>query len=97
MRRFGPATIAVLDFLGNRAWPIYLESCEWAVRILSEHRPDARALRAGRWEFAPFYCETCEASFCERHWNPEPVMDAIYYDYTIGHCPQGHRQMIDEH
>ena len=55
---------------------------------------DFDALRAACREYAPFWCRTCQRSYCRDHWALEAVFDP-YFDYYRGSCPAGHRTMID--
>jgi hypothetical protein len=55
------------------------------------------------WEHdsASFYCPTCDATYCQTHWQIETVFEDDpdmpgWYDCTYGTCPQGHRRMIDD-
>ena len=49
-----------------------------------------------RFDFTPFWCPDCPASYCDRHWSHEPVMDEGFYDCTYGTCPSGHRTILDD-
>lgn len=50
-------------------------------------------------EFAPCWCPTCEASYCQAHWRTE-VQGADdhpgWYEATYGTCPEGHRRKLDD-
>lgn len=51
----------------------------------------------GLW--APFYCPTCQATYCNQHWLKEVQFDddfAGWYDCTYGTCPAGHRRIVDD-
>ena len=86
-----------LDLFLSSSWhlldpPAYDE----VSRLLSAASPDPLALRQVDWELAPFFCCDCGLNYCRAHWNPMVVYDEGFYDYTEGHCPKGHRQMIDD-
>jgi hypothetical protein len=49
-----------------------------------------------RFDYTPFWCPACPASYCHRHWTTEIVMDEGFYDCTYGTCPSGHRTMLDD-
>ncbi|MFP5352455.1 MAG: hypothetical protein ACLGIB_07830 [Actinomycetota bacterium] len=47
--------------------------------------------------YVNFWCPQCTAAYCKQHWYPiDPVMDEGFYDATYGHCPHGHRVMLDD-
>ena len=79
----GPVPI-VMYVIGD--WP--------AAAIAALRNQDARALCAVNSEFAPFWCRTCEKSYCADHWLKQDIFDEGFYDYTAGVCPEGHRQML---
>ncbi len=57
---------------------------------------DARALYDLDESWAPFYCPTCDRSYCGDHWHQQVEFDDGFYDCTYGTCPQGHRRMVDD-
>ncbi|MBI3240690.1 MAG: hypothetical protein HYZ49_00135 [Chloroflexi bacterium] len=63
------------------------------------------ALRSGDYEaacrfdidFVAFHCWSCGKSYCEACWQiGPPVFDEGFYDYTLGTCPEGHEQTVDD-
>lgn len=60
-----------------------------AVRAL-----DAAALHALDRAWAPFYCHSCDRSFCAEHWNLRATFD-WGFQYYSGTCPAGHPHFID--
>jgi hypothetical protein len=48
-------------------------------------------------DFVGFHCRRCEAVYCQACWRlSPPVIDQGFYDYTLGTCPHGHEQMVDD-
>lgn len=48
-------------------------------------------------DFVSFHCRVCAAVYCDTCWRLSvPVFDEGFYDYTLGTCPQGHEQMVDD-
>jgi hypothetical protein len=88
----------IIDYwLGSTCW-MAVDQDTWT-RIgsaLKTAHPDPAALHAIGWEIAPFFCRACQTCYCRDHWNGVPVWDGPFYDYTEGHCPAGHRQLIDD-
>jgi hypothetical protein len=87
----------VVDYFGGTLWKhaearFYQAVCE----ILGGDTPDPEALRRFDWEFAPFYCTACEQNFCRADWHSVVLFDEGFYDCTMGRCPRGHEQMIDD-
>jgi hypothetical protein len=88
----------VIDcWLGSTSW-IAVDPDTWTqVRdVLGAGQPDPAALHDIDWEFAPFFCRACRICYCRGDWHGIPVWDGPFYDYTEGHCPAGHRQIIDD-
>jgi hypothetical protein len=63
------------------------------------------AIRAGDYataraidsDFVAFHCRVCAAVYCDGCWRlSAPVFDEGFYDYTLGTCPHGHEQMVDD-
>lgn len=52
------------------------------------------ALYAIDSEYAPFWCPTCDASYCREHFRSWPVFDKGFFDYTLGVCPKGHERIL---
>jgi len=50
-------------------------------------------------ELTPFYCPTCDASYCSDHWDWWDVWDEewpAWRDSVRGRCPQGHERMLED-
>jgi hypothetical protein len=55
------------------------------------------AVRADDADFVAFYCDDCGQVYCDNCWRlGTPVFDEGFYDYTLGACPQGHEQIVDD-
>lgn len=51
------------------------------------------------FELTPFYCPTCDASYCSGHWDWWDVWDdewVAWRDSVRGRCPQGHERMLED-
>ena len=60
-------------------------------------RGEYAAVRTDYADFVAFYCETCGQAYCDQCWRiGTPVFDEGFYDYTLGTCPQGHEQVVDD-
>jgi hypothetical protein len=58
---------------------------------------DFATARAIDVDFAAFHCRACDADYCDTCWRlSPPVFDEGFYDYTLGTCPQGHEQVVDD-
>jgi hypothetical protein len=58
---------------------------------------DFAAARALDPDFVAFFCDTCGQCYCENCWQMgPPVFDDGFYDYTLGTCPSGHEQVVDD-
>jgi hypothetical protein len=57
---------------------------------------NASALYAIHYEFAPFWCPSCQRSYCKEHYVSFPTFDDGFYDATYGTCPHGHRRKLDD-
>jgi hypothetical protein len=58
---------------------------------------DFGTARAIDTDFVAFHCRACDAIYCEGCWRlSPPVFDEGFYDYTLGTCPQGHEQVVDD-
>ena len=57
---------------------------------------DAEAVHAIDFEYAPFWCPTCAASYCAACLVIRVDMDEGFYDATQARCPRGHERMIDD-
>jgi hypothetical protein len=48
-------------------------------------------------DFVAFHCTACDQVYCDTCWRlSPPVFDAGFYDYTLGTCPRGHEQVVDD-
>jgi hypothetical protein len=74
-------------------------------------RGEFASLRSADADFVAFYCEDCGQVYCDQCWRiGTPVFDEGFYsvvfacgedaerdgDYTLGTCPQGHEQIVDD-
>ncbi|WP_344949816.1 hypothetical protein [Actinomadura miaoliensis] len=92
-----PRDGAVLDgFLGTVWHAIERLTYDEMAWFVAQERPDAAWLRAKDWQLAPFYCRHCELNYCRADWHPQVRFDEGFYDCTVGHCPRGHQQTIDD-
>jgi hypothetical protein len=83
------------DFLGTVTHFGPPDELEAAFRLLQQGQLEV--LRGSLADFAAFFCWTCRLPYCESCWHPGgPVFDEGYYDYTLGTCPAGHEQIIDD-
>ena len=60
---------------------------------------DVPALFHLNFELTPFYCPTCEASYCSDHWDWWDVWDeewTSWRDSVRGRCPHGHERMLED-
>ena len=57
-------------------------------------RSDARLLYELDLEFAPFWCPSCDASYCGEHYQHWTVYDEGFFDCIRGRCPVGHERML---
>src|SRR5262245_22207079 len=95
--RASDADGVVVDYFGGTLWLAVPPSKLAAIdELLAGDAPDPVALRRIDWQLAPFCCTDCEVCYCHADWNPVVVMDGEFYDYTVGTCPAGHRQMLDD-
>jgi hypothetical protein len=83
------------DFLGTvikfGAYDRLLEFCEMLAR------GEFAAAREADPDFVAFHCHACDRVYCARCWNVgSPVFDEGFYDYTLGTCPEGHAQVVDD-
>jgi hypothetical protein len=84
-------------FLGSTAWHAADAQTLDAVQALINEGPvDPIALRQVDWELAPFCCPDCELNYCSKDWHTWVLVDDGFYDCTIGRCPNGHEQMVDD-
>ena len=60
-------------------------------------RQDFAAARKIDPDFVSFHCLPCSRAYCQACWQMDaPVFDEGFYDYTMGVCPEGHRQIVDD-
>lgn len=64
--------------------------------IQTLRRGDACGLHALNQHFAPFYCPTCNATFCKRHWLIWHDFDDNLRDCVRGTCPNGHTGILED-
>jgi hypothetical protein len=64
-----------------------------AAALLAE---SASALYEINYEFAPFWCPSCQCSYCREHYAAIPTFDDGFFDAIYGTCPQGHRRKLDD-
>ena len=57
---------------------------------------DAAALFAINYEYAPFWCPRCNASYCGDDYRSWVTFDEGFYDATYGVCPEGHERELDD-
>ncbi len=88
--------VSLDGFLGTSWMAVDPRSRDDITALVASPQPDAALLHAMDWELAPFYCRTCELNYCVADWSREQLFDEGFYDCTVGHCPRGHRQMIDD-
>lgn len=63
-------------------------------------RECARDIFLCDFEYAPFYCPKCDASYCGDHWVRHDVFDDgggfVWHDSIRGRCPKGHERMLED-
>ena len=87
----------VNDLLGRIGGPCDSQSLSELRTAMASGEP--RQLYDIDYEFARFYCPTCDAAYCRQHWTIETVFDEDYpgwYDCTYGTCDEGHRRKLDD-
>jgi hypothetical protein len=95
----GTAGTAVVEgFIGVMQRAVGYE--EWdglAHALLSE---GAAVLHAVDDELGSFYCPDCGQCYCSDHWDKDVIFDEEFmmgwYDATMGRCPAGHLQVLDD-
>ena len=55
---------------------------------------DERTLYRIDDEMVPFWCPTCTASYCAKHWSTWNLFDDGFFDEKRGRCPYGHERRI---
>ncbi|MBM4421998.1 MAG: hypothetical protein FJ030_01235 [Chloroflexi bacterium] len=72
-----------------------LESLAQLFETLRRH--DYETLRRLDADFIAFHCWECGKDYCEQCWRiGPPEFDDGFYDCTMGICPAGHEQMVDD-
>ncbi len=56
----------------------------------------ARALYELDFELAPFYCPTCDRSYCGEHWSATDIFEDGVHDSIRGTCPEGHERLLED-
>ena len=60
-------------------------------------REDLGALHALDPDLFGFVCRRCRVAYCYEHWSDiQDTFDDGLYDDTLGTCPHGHRQMLND-
>jgi hypothetical protein len=60
-------------------------------------RGEYASLAAEDADFTAFHCDDCGQAYCDQCWRiGAPVFDEGFYDYTLGTCPLGHEQIVDD-
>jgi hypothetical protein len=88
--------VSVDGFLGTSWLALEDGTRDELAGLLASSAPDAALLHAMHWELAPFFCRTCGLNYCAADWIREVLDDDGFYDCTVGYCPRGHRQLIDD-
>jgi hypothetical protein len=60
---------------------------------------DVPGLYALEPELTPFWCPSCERSYCSDHWDWWDVWDdewSGWRDSVRGRCPEGHERMLED-
>ena len=77
--------------------PLIEARLEPLLAVLAER--DVPGIFAFDRELTPFYCPTCDASYCSHHWDWWDVWDddwTGWRDSVRGRCPQGHERMLED-
>jgi hypothetical protein len=81
--------------LTSRVSPSALPTVKSAIE-----RECARDLFHCDFEYAPFYCPKCDASYCKDHWVRYDVFDNddgfVWHDSIRGRCPEGHERKLED-
>lgn len=85
------AALVVDTFYGVGSRPVSAERFMAVATAVAA--PDASALDALGYSYAPFHCPDCAASYCGRHWAPRRFDDGEFHGIE-GHCPQGHFHVL---
>ena len=87
---------AARESFTGRLWLAVAPGERRALRTALQDR-DPAALFAVDLELAPFWCPTCEASYCGEHWVRWSVFDDDgWHDSIRGRCPHGHERMLED-
>lgn len=90
----GTATIFLKDFIGTEKVVVSDEQSAAVNAALSKGDPAALYQVERLW--APFYCPTCAAVYCLKHWVVIPQYDEEFFDCSYGWCPKGHKRMLED-
>ena len=55
---------------------------------------DAAALYALDREYTPFWCPSCDASYCRDHYRTVELYDDGFFDCIRGVCPEDHERTL---
>ena len=89
------------DEARRESWPgvaIYPSGASAALYEALE-QADVRRVFDVNFELTPFYCPTCDASYCSDHWDWWDVWDEdwpSWRDSVRGRCPHGHERMLED-
>lgn len=48
------------------------------------------------WDGLDYYCPECDKIYCIDHYAIFPIFEDVFYDYSIGVCPFGHKREVDD-
>lgn len=83
------------DFMGTITR--FGSPAELATLFEAVRRGDFAAARGIDPDFVAFHCRGCGAVYCQDCWQiGPPVFEEGFYDYTLGTCPAGHEQVVDD-
>lgn len=59
---------------------------------------DPGAIREVYSDAVPYYCSSCDKSYCYAHWTLDVVLDDMpgQIDYITGTCPAHHRGTVED-
>jgi hypothetical protein len=70
---------------------------ELAALFEAIRRGDYETARQFDVDYVAYHCWECGKNYCQACWSVgPPVFDEGFYDYTMGTCPEGHEQMVDD-
>ena len=89
----GLAKIVVYNFVCTTGGPVAPNLYQSLYSAIS--KGDAAKLYRADFEFTPFYCPSCKACYCEKHWHQREVIEeGRWFDCVLGTCPYGHERML---